>query len=286
MALSDDSFSGDDDYAAVGVTLPLDFMEDVAPREFAARRAILSVVPAADRHTVEQLLSLFVLRTDKYDSSPLHLAVSDIEAFGDTRLEVCQALLTAGADPNDGSRKQSPLHLATERGDDEAVRMLIDAGLDPPADQEKTDTHRCTPLLRACDTGHETVARTLIDAGANTDARECTLQSTPIHVAATKGHVGVVLALLQHGVLHNISLHNATDRHGQSPLYVAAGNDVFLEEHEAVVRALIDVGADANQRTHAGSTPLHGAAYYGHASVVKSYTLHPTPRTLHPTSRA
>ncbi|KAJ1495325.1 ankyrin repeat-containing domain protein [Baffinella frigidus] len=158
-------------------------MEEAAPTEAAARRAILSVVPDADRDKVHQLLELFVLRNDKYNSSPLLLALSM------RRLEVCRALLTAGADPNIGSRKQSPLHLAAERGQDDALQMLIDAGVD----KEKADSHGCTPLMRACDMGHATVARTLLTAGAIARAREHTLQSTPLLLAATKGHIWALM---------------------------------------------------------------------------------------------
>ena len=224
MAFSDDSFSGDDDYAAIAETFDLDLMEATGSMEVAVRRAILSVVPAADRNKVEQLLEFFILRSDKYDSSPLLLALS----MG--RLEVCRALLAEGADPNRGSRKQSPLHLAAERGQDDVVQMLLDQTFHAGADTEKTDSHGCTPLMRACDMNHEAVARTLLAAGANARARERTLRSTPLLLAATKGHVGVVEALLE----HDASLTNDTDRYHQSPIYVASG-----EGHVAVVRAFI-----------------------------------------------
>ncbi|KAJ1466894.1 ankyrin repeat-containing domain protein [Baffinella frigidus] len=218
------------------------------------RGAVLSTVSDADRTKVEQLLDLLVLRSDKYNSSPLHLAVLM------RRLEACQALLAAGADPNLGSDRKSPLHLASEMGQDDAAQMLLEAG----ADTDRLDRSLRTPLVRACEAGHGTVARKLLAAGANATAREPNIGSTCLQIAADKGHVRVVEALLEHGALHNLSLHTATDRYNQSPLWVAAGNG-----RTEVVDALLHGGADANQEAERGSTPLHSAALGGHAAAVK-----------------
>ncbi|KAJ1481039.1 ankyrin repeat-containing domain protein, partial [Baffinella frigidus] len=195
-----------------------------------------------------------VLRSDKFHSTPLHLSVLT------RNLQVCEALLTAGADPNHGSKRKSPLHLASEMGQDDAVQMLLDAG----ADTEVLDRSDRTPLVRACDAGHGTVARKLLAAGANATEREPNIGSTCLQIAADKGHVMVVEALLEHGALHNLSLHTATDNSNQSPLWVAAGNG-----RTEVVDALLRGGADANQEADRGSTPLHSAARGGHEAAVK-----------------
>ncbi len=50
-----------------------------------------------------------------------------------------------------------------------------------------------------------------------------------------------------------------------TPLFVAAQNG-----HEAVMRVLIVAGADVNKASYAGSPPLHIAAQSGHEAVVRA----------------
>ena len=51
---------------------------------------------------------------------------------------------------------------------------------------------------------------------------------------------------------------------GATPLYIAA-----QKGHEAVVRALIEAGADVNKARDTGATPLFTAAEKGHEAVVR-----------------
>ena len=95
-----------------------------------ARRAVLTALgPNADCHTVEQLLDLFVLRGNK--DSPLHLALLM------RKLEAWRKLLAEGAHPNILSQGKSPMYVAAETGQDDALRMLFDAG----ARKHNTRTH-------------------------------------------------------------------------------------------------------------------------------------------------
>ena len=47
-------------------------------------------------------------------------------------------------------------------------------------------------------------------------------------------------------------------------LYISSRNGYY-----DIVEFLIKLGADINARQKTGSTPLHGAAFYGHESIVK-----------------
>jgi ankyrin repeat protein len=63
------------------------------------------------------------------------------------------------------------------------------------------------------------------------------------------------------------ALVGARDKDGATPLHCAA-----WKGHAAVAKALLDAGADANAKSrneHYGDTPLHAAAHGNQAAVVK-----------------
>lgn len=57
---------------------------------------------------------------------------------------------------------------------------------------------------------------------------------------------------------------NVGDSLNRTILYLASRNGYFH-----IVDYLINIGTDLNKVQNSGSTPLHGAAYYGHESIVK-----------------
>lgn len=60
------------------------------------------------------------------------------------------------------------------------------------------------------------------------------------------------------------SVVNSVDKLGRSLLYLASRNG-----YDDIVEYLIKIGADINQIQRNGSTPLHGASFYGQKSTVK-----------------
>ena len=134
--------------------------------------------------------TLSVVRSDEHGSSRLLRAVSRKD------IGYCRALLAANADPNTGSKyshwdSKSPLHLAAAMGQDDIVRMLLDAR----ARTETRDGNRYTPLLMAASEGHAGIVKALLDNGACHTAEDQHTQSS-MYVAAGAGHVDVLQRLI------------------------------------------------------------------------------------------
>jgi len=186
---------------------------------------------------------------------------------------VWMAFIDAGADVNAeyvGS-KDTPLCLASRRGDDELVEALLDAG----ADVNGEDAYGRTPLHEATATrsaavGSAAVVKALIAAGANVNAKTAG-GWTPLHAA---GSEAVVKALLAAGADVNAKNKKLSAAGmfpvfpGDTPLHCAA--DGFREDCEAVVKALLAAGADTNAKNEEGETPLHRAAAREQEAVVKA----------------
>jgi len=136
--------------------------------------------------------------------------------------EAVKVLLDKGVDINStDSRGQSVLHRATRRGDENMLRLLLKSG----ADINCQDDGGRTPWSSNLRTGDERILNILLEEGAN---------------PSTKGLQGV------------------------SELYIAAQNG-----ETSVVRYMLKSGTDPSIRTQFDWTPLHWAAYYGHIDCVK-----------------
>jgi hypothetical protein len=85
----------------------------------------------------------------------------------------------------------------------------------------------------------------------------------PLFMAAKKGHVAEVRAL----ILAGVDVNKASDVNGMTPLFIAANYG-----HETVVRTLIKVGADVNQTRVDDVTPLCNTAATGHDAMVRMST--------------
>ena len=97
---------------------------------------------------------------------------------------------------------------------------------------------------------------------------------TPLHYAASRGHVSIVSTLIAAGADVN-----ARDNDDETPLYdsvysTSSSDGPFIQSRRvSVVSALIAAGADVNTKTTdrgLGSTPLHRAAVFGAVSIVSA----------------
>lgn len=141
----------------------------------------------------------------------------------------------------------APVADAASRGDVEAVRGLLQRGIDVQTAQ----ADGMTALHWAAMRSDLELAETLLYAGANLEATTRIGQHTPLHVASRSGQPGVLRALLEAGADPH-----ALTASGATALHLAAG----AGSAEAVA-ALVDHGADIDARENTwGQTPLMFAA--------------------------
>ena len=153
--------------------------------------------------------------------------------------------------------ERTPLHKAAYWGNLGVVRVLLEF----KADVNVHNNNGVTPLHEAASRGHLDVVRVLISEFKADVNVINTSGSTPLHWAASEGHLDVVRVLISE-FKADVNVHN---NNGVTPLHEAAS-----EGHLAVVRVLIsEFKADVNVHDNSGLTPLHFAAYWGHMDVVR-----------------
>jgi ankyrin repeat protein len=112
----------------------------------------------------------------------------------------------------------TPIGLAAFLGGADAVRTLLELGVDPDADNDNQLGVR--PVHAAAAAGDRESLRLLLEAGADAGPRQ---QGglTPLHTAAHLGDVEMVRMLLEHGADPH-----QTDDEGRSPATLATGDAV------------------------------------------------------------
>jgi len=165
-------------------------------------------------------------------------------------LDAVKKLVDAGADVNmreteQHNRGQTALHYAARgkyyypKGDHLAVaRFLLAHGADVNA---KADTGY-TPLHVAAGLGQKDMVRFLLDNGADINAMD--IRGTPLQAAVLQGHEDVVALLIERKARLN------------GAIAVMARMGVYKPAHTAIIRRLLDAGADPNEKGKYGRTPL------------------------------
>ncbi|KAJ8334975.1 hypothetical protein SKAU_G00406140 [Synaphobranchus kaupii] len=167
-------------------------------------------------------------------------------------------MLMEGIDPayqSDSQNRRCALHAAAQRGLLEICYLLVQSGAKVDA-QDKTLR---TPLLEAIVNNHIEVVRYLIQSGACVYHSEED-GSTGLHHAAKLGSLEIVTLLLGTGQVDI----NAQDSGGWTPIIWAAEH-----RHVAVIRALLNRGADVTIKDKEMNVCLHWASFAGSVEIAE-----------------
>ena len=157
----------------------------------------------------------------------------------------------------------SALCIASSYGLYDVLQQILSSGIDP-IDPERgvncVDGGGRSPLSWAASRGYMGVALALLDCGADIETRD-NRGKTPLSWAAENEHNGVVQLLLDRGA----DIETRDSGNGQTPLSWAAMNG-----RNGVVQLLLGRGADTERRdSEWGRTPLSWAAERGRDRVVQ-----------------
>jgi uncharacterized protein len=176
-------------------------------------------------------------------------------------LEMTNLLLNAGADFKIANRTGAkPLYLAAVNGDAAVMARLLDAGEDANA---VLTAEGETVLMLTSYTGNPAAVKLLLDRGAEPNAQQLRGQ-TALMWAAAEGHAEVVKLLLDRGADAGLSSTASTKPERRPPGGMTALLFAARQGKVDAARALLDGGADVNQAGADNTSPLLIAVVNGH----------------------
>jgi ankyrin repeat protein len=149
-------------------------------------------------------------------------------------------LLNRGFDPNTRDEQgQTGLLIAMREPSPKVIQVLLDS---PKTNVELRNAKDESPLMLAALKGQQDLVTRLIARDADVNKPGW----TPLHYAATGGHVAIMKQLLE-----NYAFIDAQSPNGSTPLMMAA-----MYGSSAAVQLLLDEGADTAMKNQLGMTAL------------------------------
>ncbi|KAL3425097.1 ankyrin repeat protein [Phlyctema vagabunda] len=230
--------------------------------------SLLGFVVRADRaDLVQSLICVGVTALSKATTGVIHLVRS---------VEVLQALLQAGIDPN-GRLAPNPLYRGwtylqyfVQERKIEMVKSLIEAGADVNVLPQNPHENGLTALAYAVYFSYNDILRLLLYHKADVSLSESILVLRPIwnsrsllETALHRGNTDIVTLLIDHGAVVNRA---GSDTSGQSALYIAVSRGYL-----GPMKILLENGANVNEVSNCPSqrTALATAVSRGSLDAVK-----------------
>ena len=221
----------------------------------------MALMVASRTGNVDAINALLYARDDLHianDDRDICLLVAAREGYSK---EVLQALINHGADVNATDKtnisryKQTVLMNACEKGNEDAINVLLHAG----ADTTISDTDGYTCLHKAVNAGcNKQTLQALINHGADVNATS-KLGNTALNIACWKGNVEAIDVLLHAGADTTIS-----DTDGYTCLHKAVNAGC----NKQTLQALINHGADVNATSKLDRTALKIACKKGNVDAI------------------
>lgn len=188
-------------------------------------------------------------------------------------------LLKAGADVNATTDLGvTPLWLAAENGSINVTKSLLAAGADPGIQLLSGES----PVMTAAQAGNGAVVRALLEAGGDPNIA-VTREQTALMWAAGRGHSEVIAALIDHGANlnarseireHYVKSEKEQDSHPAYKYWTELGGNTALmfaarSSDLQSVQLLVDAGADVNQLSALGTSPMIMAIHGGNTAALE-----------------
>ena len=168
------------------------------------------------------------------------------------QLDIVKERLKDGTNVNATNEScRTPLTAAAANGQLAVVNFLLEHGADVNVEGKDGDVTQ-SALIVAAQKGHIEVVKALLKKKASLKANSA--RETALFKGVDGGYLDVVKCLLDNGADPN-----GPNPDGEPVLFTAA------QKHADILKTLLDGGADVNATNRLGSTALIIAAYYGNA---------------------